>query len=301
MGDHLHKAGEWMVSYRFMHMDMEGSLKGDNHINNSEIISSTGEGFMVTPTKMSMDMHMVGLMYAPTNDLNLMVMVPYLSNSMDHRTRMNATFTTGSDGLGDVQLTALYRLFARERQQVHVNLGIGFPTGSISEKDNTPMGKVRLPYPMQLGSGTYDLLPGVTYVGQGVGRWSWGSQLSGVVRLQSENDNDYRLGNVVEATGWVAYVLNHAWSASLRVDGKAWGDIHGADPELNPNVIPTADPNLRGGKRIDLLAGVNFYPHRGVFKGHRLGVEAGMPAWQNLDGPQLQTDWTVTAGWQYTF
>lgn len=290
-----------MVSYRFMHMDMEGSLKGDDHIENSEIISPTGEGFLVTPTKMAMDMHMFELMYAPTNDLNVMAMVPYLSNSMDHRTRMNTTFTTGSNGVGDLQLSVLYRLFAWDGQQVHVNLGVGFPTGSIDEKDNTPMGRVRLPYPMQLGSGTYDLLPGVTYVGEGAGRWSWGSQLSGVVRLQSENDNDYRLGNRIEATGWVSYMLDHAWRASLRVDGKAWGDVHGADPKLNPNVVPTADPNLRGGKRIDLLAGVDFSPHSGLFKGHLVGIEAGLPAWQNLDGPQLKTDWTVTAGWQYTF
>jgi len=37
MGDHLHPQGDWMVSYRYMHMDMEGSLKGSDHISNSQM------------------------------------------------------------------------------------------------------------------------------------------------------------------------------------------------------------------------------------------------------------------------
>jgi len=300
MGDHLHPKGDWMVSYRYMHMDMEGSLKGSNSISNSEIISPTGEGFLVTPTEMTMDMHMLGIMYAPTGNLTLMAMAPYIENSMDHRTRMGTKFTTGSDGIGDVKLTGLYGLNTWADQHLHLNLGISLPTGSINEKDTTPMGNVRLPYPMQLGSGTYDLLAGLTYGGVS-DKWSWGSQAMGTVRMQNENDNDYRLGNRLNITGWFQRSLSPDWSASLRVDGQAWGDIHGEDPRLNKSVVPTADPDLRGGKRVDLLAGVNFAQYSGVLKGHQFGFEAGYPAWQNLDGPQLRTRWTVTAGWQYSF
>ena len=65
--------------------------------------------------------------------------------------------------------------------------------------------------------------------------------------------------------------------------------------------MPTADPDLRGGKRVDALAGLNYVGSGGVLSGHTLGVEAGVPAWQNLDGPQLKTRWTVMAGWQYSF
>ena len=72
MGDHLHPQGEWMVSWRYMHMDMEGSLKGSDHISNREIISPGGENFLVTPTQMSMDMHMLGVMYAPTGNVTLL-------------------------------------------------------------------------------------------------------------------------------------------------------------------------------------------------------------------------------------
>jgi hypothetical protein len=300
MGDHLHPRGDWMVTYRYMHMDMEGSLKGGNHISNREIISPTGENFMVTPTAMSMDMHMLGVMYAPTGNLTLMAMAPYLKNSMNHRTRMGTTFTTGSEGIGDTRLGILYGLREWNAQHLHLNLAMSAPTGSINEKDTTPMGKSRLPYPMQLGSGTWDLVTGLTYGGQ-EGKWSWGSQATGTVRLQDENDNDYRLGNRLDITGWLVRDITRGWNLSLRVDGQAWGDIHGADPQLNKNVVPTADPDLRGGKRIDVLPGVNYASSSGVLEGNTFGIEAGIPVWQNLDGPQLQTRWSVMAGWQYSF
>ena len=220
MGDHLHPKGDWMVSYRYMHMNMEGSLKGSNSISNSEIISPTGENFMVTPTEMTMDMHMLGVMYAPTDNLTLMAMAPYIKNSMDHRTRMGTTFTTGSEGVGDVKLGALYGLAEWNRQHLHLNLAISTPTGSINEKDQTPMGRVRLPYPMQLGSGTWDLIAGLTYGGQ-EGKWAWGSQAMATVRLQGDNDNDYRLGNRLGITGWLVRDIVHGWNASLRIDGEA--------------------------------------------------------------------------------
>ena len=40
---------------------------------------------------------------------------------------------------------------------------------------------------------------------------------------------------------------------------------------------------------------------RGVFKGLRFAVEALFPTYQNLDGPQLETKWRLTAGLQYAF
>lgn len=300
MGDHLHPQGDWMLSYRYMHMKMEGSLKGSDHISNQQILAPTGENFLITPTEMTMDMHMLGVMYAPSDNLTLMAMAPYINNSMDHRTRMGTTFTTGSEGIGDVQLSALFGLMQWNAQHVHLNVGISAPTGSINEKDHTPMGRVRLPYPMQLGSGTWDLVAGLTYGGR-EGKWAWGSQATGTTRLQSENDNDYRLGNRLHITGWLLRDISRGWNASLRIDGKAWGDIHGADPQLNKNVVPTADPDLRGGKRIDVLAGLNYASGSDSPQAHTFGIEAGVPGWQNLDGPQLETRWTVIAGWQYSF
>jgi hypothetical protein len=40
---------------------------------------------------------------------------------------------------------------------------------------------------------------------------------------------------------------------------------------------------------------------RGMFSGLRIAIEMGVPAYQRLDGPQLETDWTLTTGVQYAF
>jgi hypothetical protein len=103
MGDHYHKKGEFMFSYRFMPMWMNGNLQSTDNISNEDIYQS----FMVAPQKMNMNMHMLGLMYAPTDRVTLMVMGNYISNSMDLRTGMGVDFTTESGGLGDITVSSL--------------------------------------------------------------------------------------------------------------------------------------------------------------------------------------------------
>ncbi len=55
--------------------------------------------------------------------------------------------------------------------------------------------------------------------------------------------------------------------------------------------------------RADLLFGANLLAPRelGLLAGHRLAVEGGLPVYQRLDGPQLETDWLLTVGWQKSF
>ncbi|MDX1440649.1 MAG: hypothetical protein R3284_12175, partial [Rubricoccaceae bacterium] len=82
MGDHTHEGGEFMISYRFMHMAMAGSRDGTTVLDDADIVDPNGYDFLITPTEMPMQMHMLGLMYAPTDDLTLMAMVPAVSSSM---------------------------------------------------------------------------------------------------------------------------------------------------------------------------------------------------------------------------
>ena len=293
MGEHTHSKGEVMLSYRYMFMEMDGSRDGTDSISDAGVL----EQFPITPTRMTMQMHMLGAMYAPTEDLTMMVMLPYVIKDMDHITRMGRRFSTHSDGIGDIKLAGLYKVFDRNQQRLHFNLGVSFPTGSIEERDDTPAGSGQiLPYPMQIGSGTFDLHPGITYLGQG-GNWSWGAQALGVIRL-GENSNSYQLGNQLMLTGWGARKVADWVSLSFRMEGRTWGNIDGEDSRLNPNLIPTADPDQRGGTQIDLGFGVNFYLPKGNLKGGRFAFEFKLPIYRDLDGPQLETDWQLTAGIQ---
>ena len=297
MGDHTHHAGEWMLSYRYMIMEMEGNRDGTRKLSEQDVFAA---GFMVAPTKMSMKMHMFGAMYAPSDNLTFMGMLSYLRISMDHVTRMGGRFTTESAGIGDLRLTGLYIIHRWDRQQIHLNAGISFPTGSVDKRGDTPQGSnQKLPYPMQLGSGTFDLYPGITYLGQ-TDLWSWGSQLGFTFHLGS-NSEGYSLGDRAEATVWGARKWSDCLSTSLRIDGQFWGNIDGKDNDLNPAMVPTADPERRAGRRINLLLGINLYGRNGLVKGHRLAIEFGVPVYQSLDGPQLEMDYSLTAGWQYAW
>ena len=297
MGDHLHRRGEWMVAYRYMRMEMDGNRDGTSSVSTSEVLSQ----FMVAPLNMDMDMHMVGGMYGLSDDVTLTAMVPFVSKTMDHVTGTAVEFTTDSDGIGDVKLGGLVRLFEGDSSDAHLNLALSLPTGDIDAEHATPASggaPVQLPYPMQLGSGTYDAQVGGTWVTYD-GDWSFGAQALQTFRI-GENDHGYKLGNRSDATAWTARRLTESWSASLRLAGARWGNVHGMDDELGAMpTVPTKVPGLRGGKRVDVLLGVNAYAPDGPFAGHRLAIEAGVPAWQDLAGPQLETDFVLTVGWQY--
>jgi len=296
MGGHTHEKGGVMLSYRYMSMHMDDNRDGTDRLSDSEVLAD----FPVTPTSMDMQMHMFGAMVGVTDKLTLMAMLPYVSKSMKHLTRSGRRFTTNAEGIGDVKVSGLYKLSSADGHDFHLNLGMSLPTGSIDERDDTPAANnAKLPYPMQLGSGTYDLMPGITYLGHHH-KYSWGTQAIATIRI-GENDNDYALGDKFELTGWLQRKWSSAFSSSLRLNAQSWSDIDGADPDLNAAVISTADPDLRAGTRVDLLLGALYHPHHGAFKGHRLAFEIGKPVYQNLDGPQLETDLILTAGWQYTF
>lgn len=308
MGDHRHDAGEWMVSYRYMDMEMQGLKQGDDSIGRQAVASLPG--VRVVPREMRMEMHMFGVMYAPSDRVTLMAMANYVEKDMDLVTYqgMSGTeelgdFSTSSRGWGDSSITALIGLLDSVSQNVHLNLGLNLPTGDIKKTDTalTPMGtiaEIRLPYGMQLGSGTFDLEPGVTYTSYR-GALSWGGQYRATIRLEN-NSEDYKLGDRHQVTTW-ASVRTQPWlSASVRLTYSHEGDIRGHDPRIVAPVT-AANPDNYGGERVDFAFGFNIAGQHGLFRGHRLAIEYGAPVYQDVNGVQLESDGTVTFGYQYAF
>ncbi|MEM1106878.1 MAG: transporter [Pseudomonadota bacterium] len=321
MADHRHEKGEWMASYRFMYMDMSGSRNGTDSLSPEEVITFPNRfanppmmppNLRVVPTDMPMQMHMVGGMYGLTDRITLMAMGMYIAKEMDHivfqgpmGTDRLGGFTTEVDGLGDTSLGVIFGLDDGGMPHGQVNLGlmVSLPTGSIDETDDilTPMNTqptVRLPYSMQLGSGTLDLKPSLTAYNR-YGDWSLGGQVSGVIRT-GENDEGYTLGDVVSATAWAAYEFTPSISLSGRLLATSTGQIDGIDPAIMAPV-QTANPDNYGGETLEALVGVNWAFNGGALDGHRLAAEIGLPLSRDLNGPQLETDLTFTLGWQKAF
>jgi hypothetical protein len=303
MGDHMHKAGELMLSYRFVYMLMEGSRDESSRIADSDVIRPGGYNFMITPTRMPMQTHLFGLMFAPTGKMTFTAMLPLISYEMEHLHRNGTRFTTNSSGVGDPKVMLLYQLLQFKNQRIHLQAGASIPVGSITERDVTPASNPddeQLPYPMQPGSGTVDLLPGITYFGQN-GSWSWGGQATGVIRL-AKNDNDYRLGNQLKTTFWADLQVSKSISLSARIEGTTWDNVEGSDPAFGLAVqlrtVPTVFADLRSGSSFVTGVGLNLYiPGSGL----RFAFEGLLPVHQELTGPQLEADFTVIAGTQFSF
>jgi len=297
LGSHTHLQGAWMVGYRYMFMNMGGdNLDGTRKVSIDEVLQQ----YPVAHTAMTRETHMFEAMYAPSDYWTLMAMGQYKENWMDHQRRDGSTYTTESAGFGDTSVMALYTALGNPREKGHrlvLNAGLSIPTGSIEARDETD-GEVE-EYALQLGSGTFDLLPGLTYLGE-TENWSWGAQAMGTLRL-GENNRDYRLGNGYRVSTWGYYKVTDWFGPSARLDWQAWDDISGADPELDPTTNPAFDADLQAGSRLDFLLGLNLYAPRGFLKGNRLSIEGGIPLYQSLDGPTMKTEWMITVGWSYTF
>ena len=290
----LGHSGKWMLGYQFMYERMNGNLDGSDRMSTGRIL----ESFFASPTDMRMQMHMATLMYVPREGLSLMAMVPYLRKDMDHLTQDGERFKERTDGLGDIELRAHYTLLksADQQQLVYFNGGVALPTGSINERLNG----ARLEYPMQLGAGTVSVLPGLSYLGQR-GDWGWGVDLQPTLRVR-ENRNDYRLGNQYRINTWAIRRLSESLNVSLRADARRIENIKGADEVLDREDEPTKDPNLQAGRRLDVLLGLNFQPTvSSRAENQRFYLEAGVPAYQSLDGPQLKTTFLGTINWQWHF
>jgi hypothetical protein len=323
MGDHVHEKGEVMISYRYMNMDMQGSRLGGDAISDNTIATTIPNRFFgtpgqpptlrIVPTEMTMEMHMFGLMYAPNDSVTLMAMLNYVEKDMTHTTyrggrgtNVLGQFVTKTKGVGDTPLAALVTLANSPTYKLHGTIGISLPTGSTTKEDDvlTPMGgtpTVRLPYPMQLGSGTFDPIVGLTYTGGLLSSdtgWGYGAQWRSLFRIQ-DNDEGYQLGDEHNLTGWVNYQWSPAVSTSLRLNYLDRGKIDGID-SIIVGPVQTADPNNAGLKQLDLGLGVNF-AGSGSWNGHRLSAEYLVPLSRDTSGVQLETDATMYFGYQYAF
>ncbi|PJZ52067.1 transporter [Leptospira adleri] len=318
MAPHPHKKGSWIFDFRSMTMQMSGLLMGDKSIGGLEALwfpqfdptvampsgslltggpsvpqtSLNDYRYMSIPKSMTMEMYMANVMYGLTDDTMLMFMLPIVKNTMVMETSNFDRSNMSSGGVGDISFSITHRLFKRENHDFFLNFGVSLPTGSIDESDWMPMmGKQKVPYNMQPGTGTVNYLPGVTYTGKS-DRLSWGFNSSANLK-SSKNQNNYRFGNRYETTSWIAYSLVQWMSFSARVQSTLVENLRGRDSSLDPKMDPQNDPNRQGGIRTEAFLGVNFLINGGPFRGTKFGIEAGKPFHQHLNGPQMAAQSTV--------
>lgn len=200
----------------------------------------------------------------------------------------------GTVGLVDFTLSGVYRVYEDDVNRIQMNLGFSFPTGNNKAVFNgllAPNGTVsyvRGYYGMQPGTGTFDIMPGVVYAGH-LGPWSWGVSYRARLPL-GPNPQGYLWGDLHEFNGWGGYTWIPGLTTTFRVNATTQGAIRGFDPEIRGPAAP-GNPQFYGGQRIELFGGATI---SGKFIGvdnATIAVEAGLPVYQNLNGPQIMKNW----------
>ncbi|SDE63090.1 transporter [Kordiimonas lacus] len=263
MGDHYHKKGEWMAALRVMTMGM-----------NDPTNTMTG------PQEMDSTMVMMGGMYAPSDRLTFSAGIAYREKDMTMR-MMSTDMTRSASGVGDLKLNAITPLFNDGHRRLLLTLGVNIPVGETGDTDT--MGNL-LPLKMQAGTGSWGLLPKVTF-SQFEDGWSFGFQASASVWLD-ETATGEKAGDSWTISGWSSVTVTDRVSLSARLayeDYSAW----------------RATSPLSGGARNRLrgFIGTNLY----VVGTHRLGIELGFPITEDRGTNNLGTGTSLMLGWQKAF
>lgn len=291
--------GQWSLSYTYRRE--EGTGLRDEQDRVSAAAASSAESSEIG-TRLDSDIHTFGVRYSPVERLTLALKLPFIEREMRNRSFAagGGRYTTKSSGLGDLEVAAQLQFMKKGDEALDLYAGVRLPTGEISEKDAVPgdgqSGSVLLPRPLQTGSRSVALLAGLTYHGdhEALG---WGVHANGSIGVE-DNDRHYRHGDTLSFSAWFAADLVARTSASLRFGYDHWRR-HRGERRVGPDDHLASLRSTTAGERFAISPGMTFVlPFAGE---QRLSFEASWPVYQDLEGPQIERDWTLHSGWEWVF
>ena len=321
LGGGVPETHEFRFKLSQMYMNMGPLRSGTSDIDNvTDILGAPGtlnneDIFLVAPTEMRTYMTMGSMAYSFTDDFAAMMMVSYLRHDMDMQFFTgtgNPDFTMSSDGISDLTLLGKYRLYTDDHlaptNQLSMVFGLSMPTGSINKEfSRNPVAAQNgtiLPFKMQTGSGTVDPIVGLTYQASTDPYW-YGAN----VQLEAhvyDNDQGYHRGQEFRYDMYLMRQVSNRVVFQAQLNGKYEGSysdepfsgrVNGEghrnfDPN-QPFLSPLFDPHNYGGHQLGLSFGFQFQP----IPLHIMELNATIPIYQDLSGPQLRQDYMI----QFTY
>lgn len=327
MNEHTHDGGEFMIGLRYTRSEYSGANQsGTDKLTDAQVLAA---GYAVKASKMSMDMVMLDIMYAPNDKLTLMVMPHWMRHDMTmvgidpantgmghgdmdhmggdtgmggmdhnhHSMAFGQTMSHSTQGFGDTLVSASYRLANTPAFKAHATLGVWAPTGKVDRKNANGTFVHSM---MQSGSGTWDIEPSVTVAGQS-GLIGWGAQASYRWRTDDENESGFAFGDKAQATGWLSYLVDSGFSLTSRITWEHEGQILGHYNGPHNHATPSDIQANYGGDKVLAGFGANVALPVGGPDRPQVGVEFGVPVYQDLNGIQLPEDWRLSVSLGHTF
>ncbi|MCA8942870.1 MAG: transporter [Planctomycetes bacterium] len=228
--------------------------------------------------------------YGLRNDVQVGLLTQYrdLGSDVDSFAVPSANGTAGSAGFGDLELFAKWRFFRYDAPHVAFNValigGLTIPTGE--DDAGTP----RLEPEQQVGRGSFDPSVGIGITHE-PGRWRFNAAALYHASLDTDGD-DSKPGESFTA---LLEVGNRFWlepypGPFMRLDVGLQFDreTHDSLGGILPNT---------GGERIDVVSTLAFRPRPSL----DFQLHGGIPIWQDVNGIQVSTDYTIGFTFGYRF
>ncbi len=309
-GADMPAAGRLVVSIAPGFYNLSGIRIGARTVSNEYVVTrvpfflNPRQMVRIVPQNIAAATQVVGLNYGVSDNLSVILNAGVAERRLETLVFKGSAGITplvrnypGTASLTDFTLSGVYRVYQDDINRIQFSLGFSFPTGSNRATFNNftlPDGSVRNIrgfYGMQIGAGTFDIMPGVLYAGN-LGPWSWGLSYRGRFPL-APNPEGYLWGDLHEVNSWAGYSWTPALTTTVRVNASMQGPIRGFDPEIRGAAAP-ANPLFYGGQRVELFGGATLNGKVIGFENATLAAEAGAPVYQNLNGPQIMKNWQAT-------
>lgn len=300
MTDHVHEKNKLSAAYGVMLMNMAGNQSGKTLIDNDVLLNT----YAMIPKNMSMQMHMLMFMYGISNRLTVMTMFNYNVNQMAMcempQSIMNMSgmpmpnmravpMRMLTSGLGDTKLFLLYNILSKCNQRLVISAGINLPSGRIDYKGITSQSTCDiLSYNMQIGCGTYNILPSAVYVKE-FASFSFGNSFQANIKSGLNNRN-YAWGNDYNFSTWGSVKFKNYLSFSARGEYYLQEKLIGWDNAINQSSgnDPSCNANNYGEKElINLYLGMNLIAPSKQLNAFSLQIEYGKPLYQKFSGIQM--------------
>ena len=272
----------WQASLRYEYSKSSQLRSGDGSISSSNpfVVASAGETQQSTFNRAAI----LGLDYAGEGGWGVAAEIPYIDR--DHTTLGAGDPTTTSShasGLGDVRLLGRYQVHSM-KQSWGFQFGLKLPTGGFHQNFDAGSGAGSpLDRGLQLGTGTTDVLAGVSYfsrLNKHVGTFA------SVMADQPLAERENFLPSASLTVNLGARLLNTSWltpqlQVNTRFDARERGDEGDADNS--------------GGTFVYLSPGVTaeINEHLNAFAFFQV------PVYQYANGVQLEPRWLLSLGVRY--
>lgn len=259
-----------------------GRVEKGTLISNGEKISSAGA------PEVKVNMLPAALVYGVHPRFSLIGVVPLVQRTVN-RGVDDQRISESDGGIGDITVLGKFRLYRQtgrlSRRQLSVQAGVKLPSGSHQRRDSRGE---RFPQPLQLGSGSFDLLSALTLT-EARNRWVFSGDVGYNVKTEAD---DFRFGNVLSYDAAAKFRIFPA-SFAGRSNGRLlyfFLELNGTNEEKS--VFQDRKVNDSGGWQLFLSPGFQWLARE------NLVLEAGVqiPVRQELNGTQLGTDFNFRSG-----